>query len=258
MQEQATTMRELEGQLCVVTGGSKGIGFAIAERYVAAGARVVIAARDEGDLARAAEQLEAVEGRAGEVVVQRLDVSDRASVEALFARVDELGPLNVLVANAGSGSIVPFLDLDDELWDRTIGLNLTGTFACMRGAARRMVAQGGGNRSIIAVSSIRGLGARPGTAHYAASKAGLNQLARVAAYELAPEGVRVNVLSPGITDTPLASVNDEVRDRMLQHVPMGRVGHTDDMAQAALYLASPRTGFVTGTNLVVDGGESLW
>ena len=248
-------MAPLEGQLCVVTGGSKGIGFAIAERFVAQGAHVLIAARDPDGLARAAEDLG---GGRGRVSTQRLDVADRGSVEELFAKVDEIGPLNVMVANAGSGSVVPFLDIDVELWDRTIGLNLSGTFACIQGAARRMVAQGTGNRSIIAVSSIRGLGARPGTAHYAASKAGLNQLSRVAAYELAAEGVRVNVLSPGITDTPLSSVNDEVRDRMLQHVPMGRVGHTDDMAQAALFLASAASSFVTGTNTVVDGGESLW
>lgn len=248
----------LEGQWCVVTGGSKGIGYSIAERFVQAGAHVVIAARDETDLAAAVARLRGVSGRQGAVEAQRVDVVDRASVDALLDRVDGWGPLSVLVANAGSGSVTPFLEVSAELWDRTLGLNLTGTFACVQGAARRMVAQGEGNRSIIAVSSIRGLGARPGTAHYSASKAGLNQMMRVAAYELAPHGIRANVLSPGITDTPLSSLNTEVRDRMLQHVPMGRVGQTSDMAEAALYLASPGSGFVTGTNLVVDGGESLW
>ena len=256
---QAGAHADLQGRVVVVTGGSKGIGFSIARRFVEAGGDVLVAARDERDLAAAVEQLEAVPGRTGAVAMQQLDVADRTSVEGLFARVGDLGRLGVFVANAGSGSLASFLDITPEVWDRTIGLNLTGTFACIQGAARQMVAQEGeGNRSIIAVSSFRGLGARPGTAHYAASKAGLNQMARVAAYELAPHGVRVNVLSPGITDTPLSSSNTDVRDRMLEHVPMGRVGRTDDMAEAAVYLAAPASRFVTGTNLVVDGGESLW
>lgn len=249
--------RDLQDQWCVVTGGTKGIGLAIAERFVDAGANVVIAARNTADLESAAASLRDRAG-AGEVLGQRLDVADRDSVEELFARVDEIGRLNVFVANAGSGSIVPFLELGTDVWDQTIALNLTGTFACVQGAARRMAAAGEGNRSIIAVSSIRGLGARPGTTHYAASKAGLNQMMRVAAYELAPLGIRANVLSPGITLTPLSSGNPEVRERMIQHVPMARAGETADMASGAHYLASPASGFVTGTNLVIDGGESLW
>ncbi|GAA4681213.1 SDR family NAD(P)-dependent oxidoreductase [Gordonia humi] len=250
--------RDLTGQWCVVTGGSDGIGYAIAERFVAAGAHVLIAARGAEKLDAARIRLDARSDGSQKVLAHRTDAGDRESIAGLFARIDELDALNVFVANAGSGSIEPFLELDVVVWDRTIGLNLTGTFTCVQSAARRMVAAGEGNRSIIAISSIRGLGARPGTAHYAASKAGLNQMMRVAAYELAEHRVRANVLSPGITQTSLSDGNPEVRTRMVEHVPMSRAGSTEDMAAGAHYLASPSSGFVTGTNVVIDGGESLW
>lgn len=250
--------RDLENQWCVVTGGTKGIGNAIARRFVDAGAHVMIAARNEADLETAVTELKSRAGAGQTIVGQQLDVSDRSSVETMFERVDELGQLNVFVANAGTGSIVPFLELDADVWDQTIGLNLTGTFTCIQGAARRMVEHGQGNRCVIAVSSVRGLGGRPGTAHYATSKAGLNQLMRVAAYELAPHQVRMNILSPGITMTPLAAVNAEVSKRVAEQVPLGRAAEAEEIAAGAHYLASPSAGFVTGANLVIDGGDTLW
>jgi 3-oxoacyl-[acyl-carrier protein] reductase len=171
----------------------------------------------------------------------------------------ELPGLNVLVANAGSGSVVPFLEITPADWDATMALNLTGTFHCMQEAARIMVAmEPGTNRSIIAVSSIRGLGIRPGLAHYASSKAALNQLVRMAAYELGPHGIRVNALSPGVTVTPLAEQNLAVVEERLRDIPMGRPGSIADMGSAALFLAGSGSEFVTGTNMIVDGGESLY
>lgn len=260
MESEYTTAvpRDLENQMCVVTGGTKGIGQAIARRFVDAGANVVIAARNEADLETEVAALK--ERATGDqfVVGIRLDVSDRASVKAMFEKVDELGNLNVFVANAGTGSIVPFLELTEETWDQTLALNLTGTFACVQGAARRMVEHGQGNRCVIAVSSVRGLGGRPGTSHYATSKAGLNQMMRVAARELAEHQVRMNILSPGLTMTPLASANPEVSAKVAAQVPFGRAAEPEEIAAGAHYFASPGAGCVTGANLVIDGGDTLW
>jgi 3-oxoacyl-[acyl-carrier protein] reductase len=193
-------------------------------------------------------------------VVRPADTSERASIADLFGWVrSDLSGLNVFVANAGSGAVVPFLELTAEDWDATIGLNLTGTFHCMQEAARIMVGMDAdANRSIIAVSSIRGLGIRPGLAPYAASKAALNQLVRMVAYELGPHGIRVNALSPGITMTPLAEQNLAILEERLVDIPMGRAGSIEDMGAAALFLAGPGSRFMTGTNTIVDGGESLY
>ena len=249
----------LQDQWALVTGASKGIGLAIAEHLVAAGAHVALAARDPAALSDAARGLRSLGGASQQVLTVPTDVGDRASVAALFARLErELPRLNIAVANAGSGSLVPFLDLTPADWDAVVALNLTGSFQCVQAAGRLMRGRPSDNMSIVVVSSVRALGALPGRAAYSATKAGLNQLARVAAVELAPLGIRVNLLSPGITATPLSlEHNRSVYDAAVKQVPMGRAGTPDDMAAAALYLCSPASAFVTGTNLVVDGGESL-
>lgn len=254
----------LAGQWALVTGASKGIGFGIAARLVGAGANVVLVARSAGDLDAAADGLRA--GATGDqrVVVRSSDTSDPGAIAELFAWADaDVPPIDLLVANAGSGGVVPFLELTAEDWQQVIDLNLTGTFHCVQQAARRMVQRPEGtNRAVVVVSSIRALGIRPGLAHYAASKAGANQLVRMAAHELAPHGIRVNVLSPGITVTPLVERTIEERPEIFEErlagIPAGRAGTPDDMGRAAVYLCSPASAFVTGTNLVVDGGESLW
>jgi len=144
-------------------------------------------------------------------------------------------------------------------WQKILDFNLTGTFLGVQWAARRMAKlDPGANRAILVVSSIRALGARPGRLAYSATKGALNQLVRVAALELAEHGIRVNALSPGITATPMAlERNPEVYAQMTASVPLGRSGAPEDMGAAARYLCSPAARFVTGTNLVVDGGESL-
>jgi glucose 1-dehydrogenase len=249
----------LDGQWAVVTGGSKGIGYGIAERFVAEGAHLVIAARTVEDLEDARKRLSAVAGSGQTVQALVLDTESEQSVEDFFSRLTETIPrLDVFVANAGAGNVVPFLELSKQTWDWVINLNLTGTFLCVQRAARLMKAGSSANRSIVVVSSIRALGARPGVLPYAVSKAGLNQLVRVAAYELAEAGIRVNALSPGITATPLSDNNPDVFAERVRDVPMGRAGNTHDMAEAAIYLAGPGSGFVTGTNLIVDGGGHLW
>ncbi|HUF96592.1 MAG TPA: SDR family oxidoreductase [Ilumatobacter sp.] len=252
--------RPLAGQWSLVTGASKGIGYGIAEKLVDAGSHLALVARDLDALTEAETKLREIAQPDQQLVVRTADISDRGSIGELFAWVRaELGELNVLVANAGSGSVVPFLELTAEQWDATFALNLTGTFHCLQEAARIMVTMPeGSNRSIIAVSSIRGLGIRPGLAAYGASKSGLNQLVRTAAYELAQYGIRVNALSPGVTLTPLVAQNPDVLAERIVDIPFGRPGTIEDMGEAALFLANPASRFMTGTNTVVDGGESLY
>jgi glucose 1-dehydrogenase len=251
----------LAGQWAVVTGASKGIGLGIAGALTEEGANVVLVARGREALESAAAELRARASGDQAIVAKVADTSQRDSIATLFDALRvELPVLNVLVANAGSGTLMPFLDYTAAEWDRAIALNLTGTFLCCQQAARRMVeAPVGTNRAIVVVSSIRADGVRPGLTGYAVTKAGVNQLVRAAAYELAPHGIRVNALSPGITATPLAQEdNPELFEERSKTVPMGRAGTPADMAAAALYLCSPSASFVTGANLVVDGGESLW
>jgi glucose 1-dehydrogenase len=251
----------LEGQWALVTGASKGIGLGIARTLAMAGANLVLVARGAEVLSAAGEELRAAVEPTQTILTRTADTADRRAIAELFDWIErEIPILNVLVANAGTGRLVPFLEVDAEEWDSTLALNLTGTFLCCQRAARLMVeAPTDSNRSIIVASSIRAHGVRPGLAAYAATKAAVNQLVRVAAYELAPRGVRVNALSPGITATPLAlEENPEIFAERTKTVPMGRAGTPEDMAAAALFLASPAASFVTGANVVVDGGESLW
>ena len=250
----------LDGQWAVITGSSKGIGRGIAEAFVGAGANVVLVARGGGDLASAGRALQERAGEGQVVLSQQADTSDAASVEALFERIRaDVPTLDIFVANAGAGVVTPFLEIGLDEWEQSLALNLTGTFLCCQRAAQLMVATDRPNRAILVVSSIRALGARPGRLAYSTAKAGLNQLVRVAAYELADKQIRVNTLSPGITATPMArDGNPEVFAEMAATVPMRRAGEPSDMGAAATYLCSPAARFVTGANLVVDGGEALW
>ncbi|MBY8857113.1 SDR family oxidoreductase [Nocardia sp. CA2R105] len=252
----------LAGQSALITGGSEGIGLGIAEAMVRAGADVMIAARRRPQLEAAQQQLRALAQDGQRVEIVEVDIRQPDSVAAMFDAVDtEFGNLNILVANAGSGSMVPFLEMTEEIWQSTLDLNLNGTFRCCHQAATRMATRPDPTRNaaILVVSSIRALGARPGTIHYSTTKAGLNQFVRVAAYELASVGVRVNALSPGITATPMSiERNPETLAKMAATVPLGRPGSLADMGAAAVYLTSPAAGFVTGVNHIVDGGESLY
>jgi glucose 1-dehydrogenase len=253
----------LAGQWALVTGASKGIGYGIAEKLAGDGANLVLVARKLDDLAEAERNLAKIAGPDQQLIVRPADVADRDAIAGVFAQVrDELPGLNILVANAGSGAVIPFLELSIDTWDSTLALNLTGTFLCVQEAARIMVDMPeGSNRAMVVVSSIRSLGVRPGLAAYASTKAAVNQLVQMVAYELAPHGIRVNALSPGITVTPLVAASMQADPEILAErtadVPMGRPGQPEDMGNAALFLCQPTSGFVTGTNMIVDGGESL-
>ncbi len=248
----------LDGQWAVVTGGSKGIGRAIAERLLGAGASIAVVARNRADIDTAVADLSATASAGQMVIGLTADVADRASVTALFADLHERIPrLDHFIANAGTGRVTPFFELTAEETDEVVALNFTGTILCMQLAARMMREHPIENSCIVVVSSIRGLGAVPGRLIYSATKAGVNQAVRVAAAELAPLGIRVNILSPGITETPLTAKNPEVFAEMTASVPMGRAGQPRDLAEAANFLCSPAAAFITGLNMIVDGGESL-
>jgi len=248
----------LAGQWAVVTGGSMGIGRAIVERFVGAGANVVAVARGQEALDETVAAAQALASPEQQVLGISADVASRPGVDTLF---DELGGrlpyLNIFVGNAGTGHVTPFLELSDDEFDSVLALNFTGTLRCCQLAGRMMVADPQPNSAIVVVSSIRALGARAGRLIYAATKAGVNQAVRVAAVELAPHGIRVNALSPGITETPLTEKNPAAYAEAVANVPLGRAAQPTDLAEAAYFLCSPTASFITGVNLIVDGGESL-
>lgn len=254
-------VNELDGKVAIVTGGSSGIGRGLAERFVAEGAKVVIAdvATDRGETL--AKSLGA------NAVFRQTDVSDPEQVAALVGgAVEKFGGLHVMVNNAGISSPLRKL-LDDDLSDfhRVMGVNVLGVMAGTRDAARHMVEHGGG--SIINITSIGGIQAGGGVMIYRASKAAVIQFTKAAAIELAHHEVRVNAIAPGNIPTPIlgksgAGMDPEqlkqfearIRETMREDRPLKREGTPDDVAEAALYFATDRSRYVTGTVLPVDGG----
>lgn len=257
-------VNELLGKVAIVTGGASGIGAGIVERFVAEGARVVIAdvVRDRG------EELAAKLG--GEVTFRLADVSDPDQVSALVASaVETFGGLDVMVNNAGISSKMHRSFLDDDLADfhRVMSVNVLGVMAGTRDAARQMATSGGG--SIINLSSIGGIQAGGGVMTYRASKAAVIMFTQSSAIELAHFDVRVNAIAPGSIPTPilasstsgktpeeLEAFEQKLRAQMRADRPLQREGTPEDVAEAALYLAGDRSRYVTGTVMRVDGGTA--
>jgi NAD(P)-dependent dehydrogenase (short-subunit alcohol dehydrogenase family) len=248
----------LRGKRALVTGaGSRGMGRAIAEAMAAEGADVAV--HYHGDGALAAELAGRLRGAGRRAVVLEADLGDPAAARALVHRaVAELGGLEILVSCAAVLSRIPFLELTDAEWDRVHAVDLRGYFATGQEAARHMAARGGGR--IVMVSSVNQVTVNRGIAHYAAAKGGVMQLARAMALELAPAGVTVNLIAPGTIETDLnrAFLADPVNRRAkLGLIPMGRIGRPEDVAGAAVYLASDEAAYVTGATITIDGGLTL-
>jgi len=250
---------QLEGKRALVTGaGSRGIGRAIAEALAGAGADVAV--HYHGDVTLATELVDRLRASGRRAFALAADLGDPAAARALVRRaIDELGALDVLVSCAAVLSRVPFLELTDAEWDRIYAVNLRGYFATGQEAARHMVARGAGGR-IIMVSSVNQLTVNRGIAHYAATKGGVMQLAKAMALELAPTAITVNLIAPGAIETDLnrdflAEAGN--RRAKLGLIPMDRIGRPEDLAGAAVFLASEAAAYVTGATIVVDGGLTL-
>lgn len=253
---------DLSGKVAIVTGGAMGIGLAIATRLAEAGAKVLIANLDAGKSAAAAAKLKENGWNVSSTVA---DVSDEAQVEAMVAKaVSEFGGVDILVNNAGIYPEKPMLESTKEDFEKTIHVNLKGAFFAAKAAAKQMIAQGRGG-SIINITSIDAI--RPssvGLAFYDASKGGLWSFSKNIALELAPHNIRVNAIAPGGVATPgtdfwKAGSSEEQKslDAFFAKIPMHRVADADEIGKVALFLASDMASYMTGSQIVVDGGTLL-
>ncbi len=245
-----TGFASLEGKVAVVTGGSRGIGAAIARELGSAGARVAVNYRS---------RREGAETVAGEIdgVALAADVADPGEALALIERVEsELGDVDVLVNNAGITRDTLIARMSDDDWEQVIDTNLRGAFNTCRAVSRKMLRRRAG--SIVNLTSVVGLHGNPGQANYAASKAGVIGLTKALARELGTRGVRVNAVAPGYIDTELTNVlSEEIRGSILGNTPLGRLGRPEDVAAAVRFLSSDAAAFVTGEVLLVDGGLGM-
>lgn len=245
----------LSGKTAIITGGASGIGLAISQRFAREGAAVAVWDIDEATAQRTADEINAAGGKA---IACRVDVSSRAQVEAGAEKVrTELGPINILVNNAGISGFTPFLSLTDDAWDRMIAINLKGVFLCTQVALPDMVAAGWGR--VVNISSSSTQNGSPQMGHYVASKGGVIGLTKALALEFADKGITVNNVPPGFVDTPLlrATLSDEMVERQIQGSPMKKIGTPNDIAAACVFLASEDAGYITGHTLSVNGGRYM-
>lgn len=250
--------RDLSGQVALVTGAAQGLGFGVARRLAADGARVVLADRSEAVVAAAAEIGAGARSRV-------CDVADSGAVNALIAAiVADYGRLDILVANAGIGGGGPLAEMTNEAFRRIVAVNLEGAFYCCRAAARAMIPRGSG--VILTVGSIFGRDTPAGSGAYGATKAGVMALTHALARELGPHGIRVNCVSPGNMATemhwaalqrratreerPFEALRDEIRGA----IPLGRHGTAEDIGALVSFLASPDAAYISGQTINVDGG----
>ena len=257
--------RPLEGQAAIVTGGSRGIGAAVCRAFGRAGAVVGVNYRARGEEAEAIAATIRAEG--GRAVALQADVSSEREVVAMFDRfAGEQGRIDIVVANAGMQDDAPAEDMTLEAWEKVLQVNLTGQFLCARQAIRRFIAQPASGASVamgkvICMSSVHELIPWAGHVNYVASKGGVMMMMKTLAQEVAGRRIRVNGIAPGAIDTDInrnARADSQERADLLKLIPYGRIGTPDDVARAAVWLASDESDYVTGTTLFVDGGMSLY
>ena len=245
----------LEGKIALVTGASRGIGRQIAKTLAAKGAFVIV--NYNGSAAKAEEVVKEIQAAGGNGQAVQCNVSDFESCkEMLDAVVKEHGRLDILVNNAGITRDNLLMKMSEEDFDAVIQTNLKGVFNCTRHIARQMLKQKSGR--IINISSVSGVMGNAGQANYCASKAGVIGLTKSVAREIGSRGITVNAIAPGFIDTEMTAVlPDDVKKAMGEQIPLKRFGTTEDVAQAAVFLASDRAAYITGQVLCVDGGMAM-
>ncbi len=248
----------LDGKIAIVTGGAGGIGYAVAERFLREGAKVVIADFDADKGSKAAQAL----GSNNAVRFVRTDVGSAAEIGKMVDEaVSAFGEIDILVSNAGIVHGADFLDIDEADFDRVLRVNLKGVFLSGQAVARRMaqrVKDGGPAGTIINMSSVNAVFAIPNQVPYSVSKGGVSQLTKVMALSLASYGIRVNAIGPGsiMTDILKAVANDTAAmDRIMMRTPLGRIGDPSEIASIAAFLASDDSSYITGQTIYADGGR---
>jgi len=250
-------MNRLSGKVAVITGGNAGIGEAIAKAFAREGASVVITGRRQGELDRVVNDIVKEQGKAFAVAGS---VTDEPHVQETVRRtVQQFGRLDILVNNAGVGDFGKRLhEIDDATWAHILNVNLTGLFRMTRAVLLQMLKQGKG--AIVNISSIASLVGIPTSPAYTASKGALDAVTRALAIDYAKEGIRCNVVNPGLIDTPMAAplmTNPEQLDPILSHYPIRRVGKPEEVASMVLYLVSDEAAWVTGGTFPIDGGMTI-
>ena len=247
---------DLKNKVAIITGARRGMGKTHALTLAKAGAKVVVSDLFLKDCLKVVKE---IEKEGGEAIAIKCDISKKKDVEVMIKKtIKKFKKIDILVNNAGIAQFMPFLELTEKDWDKTININLKGYFLCSQACAKEMAKQKSG--TIINISSIAmgqvGAGF-PTLAHYCASKGGIAAMAEALAVELAPYNIRVNTIAPGVIDTPM--VGDIKNDPkslkgFLAKIPMGRMGQPQEISDAVLFLASDNSSYITGSVLVVDGG----
>lgn len=243
----------LKGNVAVVTGGTRGIGYAVVRKYLEAGASVALFGSRQCTADAALERITS-ESPGANVMALSPDLTDSASVEGAFGEVvKRFGRIDILVNNAGISQSLPLNEYSDEEMDKILDLNLKAVFVCCRAAARLMEASGGG--VILNTSSVVSLYGQPSGCLYPTTKFAVNGLTKSLSRELAPRGIRVNAVAPGVTRTDMvANLPEALIKPLVARIPIGRVGEPDEVADAFLFLASDMASYITGAVLPVDGG----
>lgn len=241
----------LKDKVALITGGARGIGQAIAMTFAREGADIVVA---DVNLEIAQKTASDIEGLGRKAMALAMDVTNYEIVEEGINKIlDKMGKVDILVNNAGITKDNLILRMSQADWDAVINVNLKGTFNCIKAVSRPMVKQRSGR--IISIASIIGLMGNPGQANYAASKAGIIALTKTVAKELASRNINANAVAPGFIQTEMtAKLSEEIKKKMLEAIPLGKLGTPEDVANVCLFLASAESSYITGQTITIDGG----
>ncbi|MDI6603187.1 MAG: SDR family NAD(P)-dependent oxidoreductase [Patescibacteria group bacterium] len=247
---------DLKGKVAIITGARRGMGRSHALKLAKEGAKVVVSDISQEECQKVVEKIKKGKGKA---LAIKCDVSKKEEVEEMVRKtIEKFGKVDILVNNAGIAQFVPFLEMTEEDWDRTLDINLKGYFLCAQAVAKEMAKQKSG--VIINIASVamgqQGIGF-PNLVHYCASKGGIVGMTEALAVELAPYNIRVNAISPGMIETPMIDPlksDPKMMEAMLSKVPMHRVGKPEEVSNLVLFLASDKSSYITGSTIVIDGG----